>query len=228
MRASGVKLVVPLVTQGELIGLLNLGPRLSDQEYSGDDRRLLESLAAQAAPAVRVGQLVREQEAEIRSRERLDQELAVARLIQQNFLPAGAPRGARAGASPPTTGPRARWAATSTTSSTSPDGRLGIVVGDVTDKGVPAALVMAATRSVLRASAQRLVEPGAVLERVNEHLVPDIPREHVRDLPVRRARARHRPARVRKRGPQPAGARRRRSGQPSSSRAGCRSASCPA
>ena len=34
---------------------------------------------------------------------------------------------------------------------------------------------MAATRSVLRASAQRLIEPGAVLERVNEHLVPDIP-----------------------------------------------------
>jgi anti-sigma regulatory factor (Ser/Thr protein kinase) len=56
-----------------------------------------------------------------------------------------------------------------------PDGRLGIVIGDVTDKGVPAALVMAATRSVLRASAQRLIEPGAVLERVNEHLCPDIP-----------------------------------------------------
>ena len=56
-----------------------------------------------------------------------------------------------------------------------PDGQVGFVVGDVTDKGVPAALVMAATRSVLRASAQRLVEPGAVLERVNEHLCPDMP-----------------------------------------------------
>ncbi|MDX1744909.1 MAG: SpoIIE family protein phosphatase, partial [Halobacteriales archaeon] len=41
--------------------------------------------------------------------------------------------------------------------------------------GVPAALVMASTRSVLRASAQRLVEPGKVLERVNEQLVPDMP-----------------------------------------------------
>ena len=39
MRAQGITLVVPLVTQGELIGLLNLGPRLSDQEYSPDDRR---------------------------------------------------------------------------------------------------------------------------------------------------------------------------------------------
>jgi anti-sigma regulatory factor (Ser/Thr protein kinase) len=40
---------------------------------------------------------------------------------------------------------------------------------------VPAALVMSATRSVLRASAQRLIEPGVVLERVNEHLCPDMP-----------------------------------------------------
>ena len=56
-----------------------------------------------------------------------------------------------------------------------PDGRVAFVIGDVTDKGVPAALVMSATRSVLRASAQRLIEPGEVLERVNEHLCPDMP-----------------------------------------------------
>ena len=56
-----------------------------------------------------------------------------------------------------------------------PDGKVGLVVGDVTDKGVPAAMVMAATRSVLRASAQRVVDPGEVLERVNELLCPDIP-----------------------------------------------------
>ncbi len=62
LTTTGVKLVVPLVSQGELIGLLNLGPRLSDQDYSTDDRRLLDNLAAQAAPALRVGQLVREQE----------------------------------------------------------------------------------------------------------------------------------------------------------------------
>jgi serine phosphatase RsbU (regulator of sigma subunit)/anti-sigma regulatory factor (Ser/Thr protein kinase) len=174
LRAAGVKLVVPLVTQGELIGLLNLGPRLSDQEYSGDDRRLLESLAAQAAPAVRVGQLVREQEAEIRTRERLDQELAVARLIQQNFLPRSVP--ATEGWSVAADYRPAREVGGDFYDFIDlPDGRLGLVVGDVTDKGVPAALVMSATRSVLRASAQRLIEPGAVLQRVNEHLCPDIP-----------------------------------------------------
>ena len=65
--------------------------------------------------------------------------------------------------------------ATSTTSSPYPTDGWEFVVGDVTDKGVPAALVMSATRSVLRASAQRLIEPGTVLERVNEHLCPDMP-----------------------------------------------------
>src|SRR4026209_2530363 len=87
LREAGVVLVVPLVSQGELIGTLNLGPRLSEQEYSSDDRRLLASLAAQAAPAVRVAQLVQEQATEIQARERYEQELRVATLIQQQFLP---------------------------------------------------------------------------------------------------------------------------------------------
>src|SRR5512139_1669078 len=64
LREAGTRLIVPLVAQGELIGLLNLGPRLSDQEYASDDRALLNNLAAQAAPAVRVAQLVREQQIE--------------------------------------------------------------------------------------------------------------------------------------------------------------------
>jgi serine phosphatase RsbU (regulator of sigma subunit)/anti-sigma regulatory factor (Ser/Thr protein kinase) len=174
LRAAGVKLVVPLVTQGELIGALNLGPRLSDQEYSGDDRRLLESLAAQAAPAVRVGQLVREQEAEIRNRERFEQELQVAKLIQQHFLPRVLPDlpGWQVDAHYQ---PAREVGGDFYDFITLPDERIGLVIGDVTDKGVPAALVMAATRSVLRAAAQRLVDPGEVLERVNEHLCPDIP-----------------------------------------------------
>lgn len=86
-RAVGVELSVPLVSQGELVGLLNLGPRLSQQEYSADDRRLLSNLATRVAPAIRVAQLVRQQQAEVRARERLEQELRVARLIQQTLLP---------------------------------------------------------------------------------------------------------------------------------------------
>ncbi len=49
------------------------------------------------------------------------------------------------------------------------------MVGDVTDKGVPAALVMATTHSILRAEAPRLIAPGAVLTRANELLVDEMP-----------------------------------------------------
>jgi serine phosphatase RsbU (regulator of sigma subunit)/anti-sigma regulatory factor (Ser/Thr protein kinase) len=174
MKAAGVKLAVPLVSQGELIGVLNLGPRRSEQEYSSDDRKLLDNLAAQAAPALRVGQLVREQQAEAATRQRFEQELEVARLIQQNFLPKQLPE-------------LADWQVAAYYRPAREVGgdfydvipisedRIGFVIGDVTDKGVPAALVMAATRSVLRASVQRIVDPGVVLERVNEHLCPDMP-----------------------------------------------------
>ena len=174
LREAGVKLVVPLVSQGELIGLLNLGPRLSEREYSADDRKLLANLAAQAAPALRVGQLVQEQEAEVRSRERLEQELKVAQLIQQQFLPKELPelegwhvsafyRPARA-----VGGDFYDFIELA-------DGKIGIIAGDVTDKGVPAALVMASTRSTLRSEAARHSDPGDVLRETNELLYPDIP-----------------------------------------------------
>ena len=102
---------------------------------------------------------------EAAERERLDQELRVATLIQQQFLPRELPQPARSGRSPRTTARRGRSAATSTTSSRCRDGRIGIAVGDVTDKGVPAALVMARTHShpARRGQPQRLArrDPGA-------------------------------------------------------------------
>jgi serine phosphatase RsbU (regulator of sigma subunit) len=55
------------------------------------------------------------------------------------------------------------------------DGRLGIVIGDVTDKGVPAALEMTATRTMLRTAAQEKASPSEVLARVNVLLFSDIP-----------------------------------------------------
>ena len=55
------------------------------------------------------------------------------------------------------------------------DGRLGVVVGDATGKGVPAALMMASTRSTLRAVAQACESPGDALRRVNDPLATDIP-----------------------------------------------------
>ena len=174
MKAAEIKVVVPLVSQGELIGLLNLGPRRSQQEYSADDRKLLNDLATQTAPAVQVAQLVRQQQQQAQERERIEQELRVARLIQQTLLPKHVPDlpGYQLAAYYQ---PAREVGGDFYDFLELDDGHLGLVVGDVTDKGVPAALVMATTRTMLRASAQRLDSPGAVLERVNEVIVPDIP-----------------------------------------------------
>ena len=145
LRAAGVALVVPLVTQGELIGTLNLGPRLSEQDYSSDDRRLLETWPPRprrpsASPSWSAS---RPREAAARERYRAG---APGRPADPAAVPAArAAATCPSGRSPPTTGLRARWVATSTTSSSCRDGRIGVVVGDVTDKGVPAALVMART-----------------------------------------------------------------------------------
>src|SRR5215216_4513698 len=174
MKESGVRLVVPLVSQGELIGILNLGPRLSQQEYSADDRKLLSDLATQTAPAVRVAQLVRQQQQEAQERERIEQELRIARLIQQTLLPKSLPQlpGYDVAAYYQ---PAREVGGDFYDFLDLEDGRLGVVVGDVTDKGIPAALVMATTRTVLRAAAQRLFSPGEVLRLSNEALVTDIP-----------------------------------------------------
>lgn len=174
LREEGVVMVVPLVASGELIGMVNLGPRLSDAGYSTDDRHFLEALAGYAAPALRVGQLAQEQATEARRRERLEQELRVAQLIQQQFLPKRLP-------DLPGWHVAAFYRPARTVGGDFydflelPDGRVMLVVGDVTDKGIPAALVMASTHALLRTAAPDLRSPGAVLERVNALLCDDIP-----------------------------------------------------
>ncbi|HLV97826.1 MAG TPA: SpoIIE family protein phosphatase [Ktedonobacterales bacterium] len=175
LREAGAKLIVPLLSQGELVGLLHVGPRRGAQDYSLDDRGLLNTLATQTAPAVHVAQLVQEREAAIQERERLAHEMLIARLIQQTLLPRDVPV-------PAGWQMAAHYQPARAVGGDFYDfipfrnGRLGLVVGDVTDKGVPAALVMAMTRSVLRAAARRLVDPAKVLRRVNDLLYPDIPR----------------------------------------------------
>src|SRR5687767_8513921 len=138
MKSADIELVVPLVSQGELIGLLSLGPRLSQQEYSADDRKLLSDLSTQAAPAVRVAQLVRQQQVEARERERLEQELRVARLIQQTLLPQELPAlpGWQVAAYYQ---PAREVGGDFYDFLYFPDGRMALLVADVTDKGVPAA-----------------------------------------------------------------------------------------
>jgi len=174
LKQAGVVLVVPLISSGSLVGMLSLGPRRSERGYSTDDLRLLNSLAGYAAPAMRVGQLVRQQQAEARQRERIDQELKIAQIIQQQFLPKSLP-------DLPSWHVAAFYRPARTVGGDFydfiplPDGRVMFVVGDVTDKGVPAALVMASTHALLRDAAPRLISPGQVLGHVNDMLCVDIP-----------------------------------------------------
>jgi serine phosphatase RsbU (regulator of sigma subunit) len=109
-------------------------------------------------------------------RERVEQELKVARRIQQASLPKEVPE------------PEG-WHITTYYHPARevggdfydfhllPEGRLGLVVGDATGKGVPAALVMSTTCGMLQVTAQALESssPGEVLERVNEALLSRIP-----------------------------------------------------
>jgi serine phosphatase RsbU (regulator of sigma subunit) len=178
LQAADMRLVVPLVSQARLVGLLGLGPRRSERDYASDDRKLLEDLAKRAAPTLRVAQLVRQlvrqQAAELQARERIEQELQVAQLIQRQFLPRGLPE-------------LSGWYVATYYQPAKavggdfydfielPDGLIGLVCGDVTGKGVPAALVMATTHSILRGDAPQFVSPGKVLERANNLLLQDIP-----------------------------------------------------
>lgn len=174
IRSANVELIVPLIGQGELLGALYLGQRLSEQSYSADDRKLLNSLASSVAPAMKVAQLVKTQKAEAEERERIQQELEVAALIQHTLLPKELP-------SIPGWQIDAFYRPARAVGGDFYDfidlglGRQGVVIGDVTDKGVPAALVMATCRSMLRAAAQKHLSPSAVLAEVNEAIVDEIP-----------------------------------------------------
>jgi serine phosphatase RsbU (regulator of sigma subunit) len=108
-------------------------------------------------------------------RERIEQELRVARSIQQASLPEEVPQLEGWQISPHYRPAREVGGDFYDFHLLSGD-RLGVVVGDATGKGVPAALVMASARSMLRALAQTSNNsPGEVLRRVNEPLVTDIP-----------------------------------------------------
>jgi serine phosphatase RsbU (regulator of sigma subunit)/predicted ester cyclase len=109
-----------------------------------------------------------------RERERIEQELRVARRIQQALLPKATPR--LDGWKLATCYRPARQVGGDFYDFLElPNGLLGLVVGDATGHGMPAALVMATTRGMLRAVARSSDSPGEVLARVNDAIHPEIP-----------------------------------------------------
>ena len=177
--AAGEKVVTRFVVhsthdRAELMGVAPSGGELTNRAiviHRIVEDKIAEEWGMGTMPAKLRGQRL---EQEIRERERVEQELRVARSIQQASLPNVVPS-LEGWKISPFYQPAREVGGDFYDFLELIDGRLGIVVGDATGKGVPAALVMASARSMLRAVAQAADSPGDVLSRVNDALVTDIP-----------------------------------------------------
>src|SRR5919202_6663999 len=139
----------------------------------------LANLVSQAATTIRMRREIQAREQRLKqeahARERIEQELHVARRIQQASLPESVPS-LEGWEISPRYRPAKEVGGDFYDFLELEDGCLGLVVGDATGKGVPAALVMSTTCGMLRAVAQASdYSPGEVLERVNEALTARIP-----------------------------------------------------
>jgi serine phosphatase RsbU (regulator of sigma subunit) len=141
-----------------------------------NDDAVIQALQQSNVELIRAYGELQAAQAQLLEKQRLEVELQTALRIQQRFLPKALPNVANWEF-------EAYWQPALEVSGdfydfvSLPDDRLGIVIGDVTGKGVPAALIMATTQSMLRTAAELFTSPGAILQRVNNLLV-----EHMEPL----------------------------------------------
>jgi serine phosphatase RsbU (regulator of sigma subunit)/predicted ester cyclase len=162
--------------RGELMGVAPTGRVLTNRAIV--IHRIVEGKIAEEWGMGTIGSTLRKQrlEQEIRERERVEQELRVARSIQQASLPEEVPT-LEGWQINPFYQPAREVGGDFYDFFELKEDRVGVVVGDATGKGIPAALVAEATSNMLRAVAQALSSssPGEVLSRVNETLLARIP-----------------------------------------------------
>jgi serine phosphatase RsbU (regulator of sigma subunit)/predicted ester cyclase len=177
--AGGDKVVTRFVVhgphdRGELMGVAPTGKVLTNRAIV--IHRIVEGKIAEEWGMGTIGATLRKQrlEQEISERERIAQELKVARDIQQASLPKEVPT-LEGWQIVPYYQPAREVGGDFYDFHLLSEGHVGLVVGDATGKGVPAALVMSSTRSMLRALARASNSPGEVLKQVNDLLVSDIP-----------------------------------------------------
>ena len=159
----------------EFEGLAPSGERLTFQGLAID--RVVDGKIVESWVEFNIYELLDRRVAqEERKRELLEQDLSVARGIQQASLPKEVPE-LEGWQFSPFYQPAREVGGDFYDFFELDDGRMGVVVGDATGKGMPAALVVSATCSMLRAVAKGLgsSSPGEVLERVNEVLLARIP-----------------------------------------------------
>jgi predicted ester cyclase len=161
--------------RGELMGVAPTGREVTNRAIV--IHRISEGKIAEEWGMGTIGAKLRGQrlEQEIGERERVEQEMRVARRIQQASLPKEVPT-LEGWEISPHYQPAREVAGDFYDFHLLSEGRLGLVVGDATGKGVPAALVMSTTLGMLRLAAQSpSSSPGEMLGRVNEALFPYIP-----------------------------------------------------
>lgn len=161
--------IVPLLNDGRSLGTLVVDCR-EPHRFDVSEIRLLQLMANQAAMAIEKTRLHLE---EIR-RQRMEEELAVGRQIQLSMLPVLCP--VVSGWEFCTVYEAARQVGGDFYDHFVLPGdgsRLGLVIADVSDKGVPAALFMALSRTMIRSNALRDYAPAEVLTRANQFIVED-------------------------------------------------------
>jgi phosphoserine phosphatase RsbU/P len=160
------ELLLPLSTKEDLIGFVALGQKLSEEPYSSTDLRLLSSVATQTALALQVTRLTSAMAQEIAHRERLNRELEIAREVQAHLLPQQLPAVpgldycGRCQPAREVGGDYYDFLPL-------PDGKLGIAIGDISGKGIGAALMMANLQASLRAQVPTVADLAELIARIN-------------------------------------------------------------
>jgi len=154
LEALDTELLLPLSVKGELSGFISLGPKQSEAPYSTTDIKLLQSVATQTGLALENSHLTAAIASEIAQRERLNREVEIAREVQQRLFPQKLPpvEGLDyCGACRPALGVGGDYYDFLLL----PNGVFGIAIGDVSGKGIAAALLMASLQASLRGQAIR-------------------------------------------------------------------------
>ncbi|RPI93029.1 MAG: GAF domain-containing protein [Chloroflexi bacterium] len=159
---------VPIAVKDDLYGVMLIEEAPGGLRFRARRLEIITGIAQQAALAIQNDLLQKEMVV----RERLETEVQLARQIQQTFIPESLPQF-------PDWELAARWKTARQVGGDFydvfdlPDGRLGLFIADVADKGVPAALFMALTRTLVRAAVLDAESPAEAMKRVNDLLVPD-------------------------------------------------------
>jgi sigma-B regulation protein RsbU (phosphoserine phosphatase) len=143
------ELLVPLPGRNRLMGVMALGPKRSEAAWSHTDLQVLQTVARQTGLALEVSELAHSLASEAAQRERTNREMEIAREVQERLFPQEMPNilGASvAGSCRAALGVGGDYYDVFNLE----DGRLGLAIGDVSGKGISAALLMASLRASLR------------------------------------------------------------------------------